>query len=994
MFSQTDKDLGLHSEGGPWNFFPAKEQNDSLKKVLLIGDSVMNGFHQSVIDSLKKVANVDYWLTPKHLKSEHLFTDLGKVVSSSDYDVIQFNIGLHGWPDGRILEHEYVPLLEKYVQTLRGNAGNASLIWASTTPVTEKDKPELNREINPTIIKRNALAKWVMKENNIPVNDLYGLVVDKLGLARLDRFHWKSGGYQLMANQTVEFIKKELNKFSQIPTLSDYNVIWNTQSQNSSESMPLVGGDIGCNVWVEKGDILLYIQRSGSLSENGEYLKMGRIRVQLSPNPFSDASSFRQELKLKDGFIEIESKNNDSNILIKLWIEVDKSIVHIDIDADSEIDVKAAYESWRTEEKELLPRQFGRERFTCFSLEGYPGKVIRVKDEIEFLDNAVLFYHRNPKEKLIPEVLIKQQRLDASANEIVDDIKDRTFGGLLFGEGFIPAGTSAGKYQITPYKSWNIISEKPKKKYQISVVTHIEQAETIDTWKNELLATAASSNLNKQNAFEKTLAWWHQFWKRSHIFIHPENADPNSPVWQMSRNYQLFRYQLGGNAYGEYPTKFNGGNLNFDPVLVNSETTYEPDWRQWGGAIHTAQNQRLLYWPMLKAGDFDAIIPQFELYRKGLPGATARVKTHFGHQGAVFPEYMSVPGIVFGAGWGWEGDGHRARGKEIPFGDPLATGARGYNDMAEEGVMANQSCAYHWESQVEHAYMILEYHRFSGADISMYMPFIKASLIFFDEHYQIRQKMRNGQTLDENGKLVIYPSTSCESYRGATNPSDLLSGLNACLKSLLTLDEKYVSKEEKEYYKSFMERIPAYPIEEVDGLTVVKPAYKWIKEANQELPQFYPLFPFDQFKLGDKEIQYFKNSYKIAPAFRKGTIISWHQDGIQFARMGMTKEAAEYNTKKLQDSPRRYPTFWGPGHDWVPDHNWGGSGMIGLQEMLMQTVGDKILLFPAWPKEWDVDFKLHAPGNTTVEGILKNGELVSLKVTPKEREKDLVMMIK
>lgn len=76
----------------------------------------------------------------------------------------------------------------------------------------------------------------------------------------------------------------------------------------------------------------------------------------------------------------------------------------------------------------------------------------------------------------------------------------------------------------------------------------------------------------------------------------------------------------------------------------------------------------------------------------------------------------------------------------------------------------------------------------------------------------------------------------------------------------------------------------------------------------------------------------------------------------------------------MTDAPRRYPTFWGPGHDWVPDHNWGGSGMIGVQEMLMQTVGDKIYLLPAWPKEWNVSFKLHAPGNTVVECVWKTGK--------------------
>jgi hypothetical protein len=68
--------------------------------------------------------------------------------------------------------------------------------------------------------------------------------------------------------------------------------------------------------------------------------------------------------------------------------------------------------------------------------------------------------------------------------------------------------------------------------------------------------------------------------------------------------------------------------------------------------------------------------------------------------------------------------------------------------------------------------------------------------------------------------------------------------------------------------------------------------------------------------------------------------------------------------------------------------------MIGLQEMLMQTVDNKIYLFPAWPKNWDVSFKLHAPYNTTVEGILKNGQIISLKVMPESRRKDLEIMLK
>jgi hypothetical protein len=777
------------------------------------------------------------------------------------------------------------------------------------------------------------------------------------------------------------------------PFQDHYNVVWDSQSKNSSESMPLVGGDMACNVWVEDGELLFYISRSGSFDEHGAYLKLGRVRVKLSPNPFGGAGSFRQELKLHDGFVEIEGmgEGNSLNAKIKVWVEVHRPVVHVDVVASLPVELEAAYESWRTEEKELAPGNYG-ERFASFNLMAYPGKVVRSKDEIFYSDEGVLFYHRNPEDKLTPEVLISQQGLEAEAASIPDDLKNRTFGGLLFGNDLIKAGESSGDYMNTPFHSWKVKSKKPHKKHQLYVATHIAQTESLEEWKKPLNDLVEEIPLNLSEAFIETADWWNEFWERSWIVVSPDKCDTADPAWQMARNYQLFRYQLGGNVMGEYPTKFNGGSLTFDPVLVSEEHDYGPDWRKWGGNVFTAQNQRLVYWPMLKSGDFDAILPQFELYRKGLPGAIARVKIHFGHEGAVYCEYTSVPGIPFGDGWGWKGgSSHRQRGEEIPLGDPRADALKGYGDPVEKGVMANRAIAYHWESQVEHAYMILEYHRFTGADISDYMPFIKESLIFFDKHYRVRQLIRNGKELDENGKLVIYPSTSCESYRGAKNPSDLISGLKACIEELLELDGNYLSSAEKDYYRDYYSHIPDLSYGEVDGDRILKPAESWGRYQNVECPQFYPLFPFNRFSLDNDDMTVFKNTWKHG-TFRKGMVQSWHQDGIFFARMGMTEEAADFNARKLQDSERRFPTFWGPGHDWVPDHNWGGSGMIGLQEMLMQTIGDKILLFPAWPKDWDVDFKLHAPENTSVECRLENGEITSLKVLPESRAKDVQIL--
>ena len=65
--------------------------------------------------------------------------------------------------------------------------------------------------------------------------------------------------------------------------------------------------------------------------------------------------------------------------------------------------------------------------------------------------------------------------------------------------------------------------------------------------------------------------------------------------------------------------------------------------------------------------------------------------------------------------------------------------------------------------------------------------------------------------------------------------------------------------------------------------------------------------------------------------------------------------------------------------------------MLTLQAMLVRPVGDKIYLLPAWPRDWSARFKLHAPARTVVEGEVRNGELVDLRVTPAARRPDVVI---
>ena len=289
--------------------------------------------------------------------------------------------------------------------------------------------------------------------------------------------------------------------------------------------------------------------------------------------------------------------------------------------------------------------------------------------------------------------------------------------------------------------------------------------------------------------------------------------------------------------------------------------------------------------------------------------------------------------------------------------------------------------------------MILETKNYANADITPYLPLIESSLTFFDEHYRQLASRRGRKALDGNGHLILFPGSACETYKMTNNASSTIAALKTVL-------ETYGKKEE------MLKTIPPIPlryIEIKDTLNptiapvlkqTISPAVSWERINNVETPQLYPVFPWRIYGVGKEDLDIARNTYFYDPdAIKFCSHTGWKQDNIWAACLGLTEEAKKLSLAKLSNGPHRFPAFWGPGYDWTPDHNWGGSGMIGLQEMLLQTNGNQILLFPAWPKEWDIHFKLYAPGETTVEATLKDGKVTELKVSPESRKKDIIIMI-
>ena len=206
---ETDK--RVQSDGKGWRIERAVIKDAKLPRVLLIGDSILNGYQGHATKLLAGKANVDLWVNPYN-QSEGVNKLLGEVLSNGPYDVVVFNMGLHGWQEGRIKPGTFEPLMKAYVEVLKTKLPKAKLLWASSTPVTVKGKPtEINPEINPNIIEQNRMAAKVMAEMNVPIVDFYGLLIAKRELARGDMFHWTAPAYNLIAQAAVDAILKELS---------------------------------------------------------------------------------------------------------------------------------------------------------------------------------------------------------------------------------------------------------------------------------------------------------------------------------------------------------------------------------------------------------------------------------------------------------------------------------------------------------------------------------------------------------------------------------------------------------------------------------------------------------------------------------------------------------------------------------------------------------------------------------------------------------------
>ncbi len=444
------------------------------------------------------------------------------------------------------------------------------------------------------------------------------------------------------------------------------------------------------------------------------------------------------------------------------------------------------------------------------------------------------------------------------------------------------------------------------------------------------------------------------------LYVNGKLADSNASAAvrdeaaYVSQMYHLQRFVTACAGRGAYPIKFNGSLFTVSP----GSDEKDPDYRRWGPG-YWWQNTRLPYISLCTAGDFDLMRPLFHMYvDELLPLCKYRTKHYLGHDGAFYPECVYFWGPMFSETYGW-----------TPF---------------EKRTDKLQESGWHkweWVGGLELCWMMLDsYEHTLDREFlqKTALPFIHEILTFFEQHYPV-----NAQ-----GKLVMHPSQALETWWSCTNAAPELAGCIAVTERLLALPSNLSAAPEREFWQRFSAKLPPMPVRVADGKTALAPAEFFANKSNCENPELYAVFPFRLFAFNRPNPEWALEA--LEHRWDRGNV-GWRQDGIFMAYLGLTNDVRKALVERARshDRSERFPAFFGPNYDWTPDQDHGGVMMKEFQSMLMQTDGLRIFLLPAWPKEWDVEFKLHAPQQTVVEGVYRKGKIMSLRVTPESRRKDV-----
>ena len=303
---------------------------------------------------------------------------------------------------------------------------------------------------------------------------------------------------------------------------------------------------------------------------------------------------------------------------------------------------------------------------------------------------------------------------------------------------------------------------------------------------------------------------------------------------------------------------------------------------------------------------------------------------------------------------------------------------------------------FHWVGGLELMNLMLDQYDWYAQDdiITIYLlPIADVLLTHYIEHYPVNTT---------SGKLDMFPAQSLETWQCpspernncVTNPAEQVAGLRTVSQRLLKLPTNFGTADQRKLWQNVNNIAPEIPLMESNNVEIVAPGSMLPpKQSNSENPELYTVHPFRIYQWFKPNLTLAENTYKYR---RHPCNSGWCQDILDTALLGMTNETQKMVLQRASNSKSGSPWKWNgfTGHfqDYEPSVDHLSWLRTAIHYMLIQNDFDTkaIYLFPTWPCDWSVKFKLHARLNTTViidyDG---NGNLNQMIIEPQSRKTDV-----
>jgi hypothetical protein len=380
----------------------------------------------------------------------------------------------------------------------------------------------------------------------------------------------------------------------------------------SEEGMPIGNGRMGSLVWTTPSAIKFQINRCDVFAEDSSSVSFphqdddyasdcGYVDINLAsagPDVFTN-DGFNQHLGIYDGLMTAKGTGVKARVLA--WNAHDVMAVEIDDQRKTPEPINIDLRMLRTMQLYFneMNWQLTRNHAVIFRTANH-----YATSQLQIRDGAIVLTQR----------FMEKDFFDSSAVAIAVVGRESRLRFLNESTAQLSAPASTGKFTI-------LIS---------SAATFDRNQDVGDLALKELSAAKAKASFD--TLASENAQWWHDFWSRGYVTMY----SPDGQADFVGGNYLYFLYLMASSSRGDYPPRF-GGMLWYT----------NGDMRRWGSQYWHA-NTDAYYRDLMPSGHLDLMDPFFSLYFGMYDACALAAQQQWDTKGIYIPEvtFFNGPDVI------------------------------------------------------------------------------------------------------------------------------------------------------------------------------------------------------------------------------------------------------------------------------------------------------------------------------------------------------------